>query len=66
MSMERTLTVTITTESPDEYTVEILDGESGDHVSKTLPYCPDDHRELDDWLGAEIYGWLDYMEEEDE
>lgn len=62
---ERTLTVTITANSTDEYTVEILDGESGDHVAKTLPYSPDEHRELDDWLGAEIYGWLDYMMEEE-
>lgn len=59
--MERTLTVTITTESPYEYTLEILDGESGDHIARTLPYSPDDHRELDDWLGAEVYGWIDYM-----
>ena len=59
--MERTLTVTITIESSDEYTVEILDGESNDHVAKTLPYSKDDHRELDDWLGNEVYGWLDYM-----
>ncbi len=59
--MERILIVTITAESTDEYVVEIYDGESGDCVSKTLPYSPDEHRELDDWLGDEVYGWLDYM-----
>ena len=64
--MEKTLTVTLTTESKTEYTVEVFDGESGDHVAKTLPYSPDDHRELDDWIGAEIYGWIDYMMEADD
>ena len=60
-NMERTLTVTITADSPDEYTVEIMDGESGDCASKT--FDGSDHWELDNWVGAEIYGWVDYMME---
>ena len=69
--MERTLTVTITT-NPDigTFDVDVIEGESGivDHISD-VPFSPDEHPKLDTAIGNEIYGWVQLMmddEEEDE
>ena len=68
--MERTLTVTITT-NPDigTFDVDVFECESGivDHISD-VPYSSDEHPVFDTAIGNEIYGWVQLMmdEEEDE
>lgn len=67
--MERTLTVTITTNPGiGTFDVDVLEGESGivDHI-RDVPYSPDEHPEFDRAIGNEIYSWVQLMmEEEDE
>lgn len=66
--MERTLTVTITTNNGiGTFDVDILEGESGivDHISD-VPFSPDEHPHFDEAIGNEIYSWVRLMMEEDE
>ena len=68
--MERTLTITITTnKNINTFDVDILEGESGivDHISD-VPFSPDEHPEFNDAIGNEVYSWVQLMmdEEEDE
>lgn len=47
----------------------IRDNESGEFISDTFPYNPDEHHEFDYWIGGEVYSWLslmaDQMDEEE-
>lgn len=67
--MERTLTVTITTnEGIGTFDVDILEGESGivDHI-RDVPFSPDEHPKFNDTIGNEIYSWVQIMmDKEDE
>ena len=66
--MERTLTITITTNKGiGTFDVDVLEGESGivDHI-RDVPYSPDEHPEVDEAIGNEIYGWAMLMMEEEE
>lgn len=63
--MERHLDVYVTLNG-DEYTVEIHDSESSDHTAKSGWFTPNEpHPEFDDWVGGEIYSWLELMNEEE-
>ena len=66
--MEKTLTVTITTnEGIGTFDVDILEGESGivDHI-RDVPFSPDEHPKFNDAIGNEIYSWVQLMMDEDE
>ena len=66
--MERTLTVTITTNPGiGTFDVDILEGESGivDHI-RDVPFTPDEHPQFNDAIGNEIYSWIQIMMEEEE
>ena len=64
--MERTLEITISVTNADEFNIAIREHGTGDHTSQDFPFSPDEHPELNEWIGNEIYGWLTYMMEEDE
>lgn len=64
--MRRELSITLCIDDEDNYTVEIYEGETGDHVSKTVDYDPTEHPEFNEWIGNEIYSWFEIMTEEKE
>ena len=66
--MERTLTLTITTNADiGTFDVDILEGESGivDHI-RDVPFSPDEHPKFDEAIGNEVYGWVAIMMDEEE
>ena len=64
LNNERTLNITLTALGNDDYLVNVFEGESGDHVSKTICFSPDEHPEFNEWIGNEIYSWIEIMNEE--
>lgn len=61
--MKRTLYIDIETEPGGWFDVTISDGESGDHITNTFPFSPEEHPEFNDWVGNELYDWVDWMME---
>ena len=68
MNMERTFTVTITTNADiGTFDVDVRDDESGivDHISD-VPFSPDEHPKFNDAIGNSIYSWTTLMMDERE
>lgn len=66
--MERTLTLTITTNKDiGTFDVDILEGESGivDHI-RDVPFSPEEHPVFNESIGNEVYGWVQIMMDEEE
>ena len=66
--MERTLTVTITTDKEtNTFDVDVLEGESGivERI-RNVPFSPDEHPEFNELIGNEIYSWVSLMMDEED
>ena len=43
--------------------VQVCELESGDFVRNVFPFEPLEHAEFNEWIGNEIYSWLELMNE---
>lgn len=63
MSKDRTIDLSITIVDKEKYTVALHDVESNDTVSRDFPLGDREHKALNEWIGEEVYGWVDFMHE---
>ena len=63
--MKRTISIDLSV-ADGGFTATLSEGESGDHTSRWFPHSPDEHPEFDDWIGAELYDWINELEKEEE
>ena len=66
MEEKRLLEITLVKLQDHFVDVQIYEPETGDWNRKIVPFSPDEHPELNEWIGNEIYEWITYMMEEDE
>lgn len=62
---KRTLSIDLWIED-DNAMVEIVEGETGDHVGIVVPFSPFEHPEFNEQVGNELYSWLEMLAEEAE
>ena len=61
--MQRMLELTIRL-NEDTFEVDVYEPETGDIAQMEFPYSPDEHPELNEQIGAEIYSWISLWAEE--
>lgn len=61
MEDKRVLEITISNGTDGFFDIEIYDAASGDLVHRDFPFSPDEHPEFNEWVGNEIYDWVDLM-----
>ena len=55
------LSLTITVKSRSDITVRLYDNESGDCTSKKIDYDKSYTKDIESWLGDEVYSWIEEM-----
>ncbi len=63
---EKYLDVLLTASDDGKCFIEIYDPSSGDRASCEVFYDNTEHPEFNDWVGNEIYSWLEDMVGDDE
>lgn len=62
---ERSLELTIRL-GGGEVEIDVYEPESGEVTQIQFPYSPDEHPELNEALGNEVYSWIGLWNEEEE
>ena len=62
-TISRTLEIDIDMDT-DGCRVTVTDNETSDYVSYDVMFEPDEHPEFNEWIGNEIYSWMEFMHEE--
>ena len=63
-SLNRCVSVDICVTEDGQCCVELYDYESGDCTSREFTYDMAKKHELDEWLGSEVFSWIEWMLED--
>lgn len=58
---KRKMTIMINVDEEERVYVTIKDKETGYSNTTEVMYSPDEHPDFNDWIGDEIYSWIDIM-----
>ena len=62
--MEINLEIKLVKTSEGIFDVEIYEPETGDFISRSFPFSPDEHPEFDEVISQELYSWISLLMDE--